>query len=203
MVLSIALKHKYWGFVKAISPQQCQDIIKVASTKIKQQGTIAGVDQLTTVKLGRKSKIAWISEPWIYDLINPFIHTANRKAGWNFQWDWNELSQFTIYKKGQYYGWHADQFTSPLKSKSKNIDGKTRKLSLTLQLTDKTKYEGGDFQFQWLKQDENFLHTETVKDAKDLGTIIVFPSFLWHRVLPITTGKRESLVNWSVGHPFK
>ena len=194
------LKYNYYYFKKAVPLKTCQKILKAGRKKITRQGYLYGGKMNKTA---RNCKVAWIEEQWIYDILNPFIHTANKNAGWNFQWDWNETSQFTIYKKGQYYGWHADQFTSPLKSKSKNIDGKTRKLSLTLQLTDKTKYEGGDFQFQWLKQDENFLHTETVKDAKDLGTIIVFPSFLWHRVLPITTGKRESLVNWSVGHPFK
>jgi len=194
------LEHNYYYFKKIIPSKTCQKILKAGRKKITRQGYLYGGKMNKTA---RNCKVAWIEEQWIYDILNPFIHTANKNAGWNFQWDWNETSQFTIYKKGQYYGWHADQFTSPLKSKSKNIDGKTRKLSLTLQLTDKTKYEGGDFQFQWLKQDENFLHTETVKDAKDLGTIIVFPSFLWHRVLPVTKGKRESLVNWSVGRAFK
>tara|TARA_R110002020_G_scaffold267366_1_gene482488 strand:+ start:81 stop:671 length:591 start_codon:yes stop_codon:yes gene_type:complete len=194
------LKHNYYYFKKAVPPKTCQKILKAGRKKLTRQGSLYG-EKMN--KKARDCKIAWIEEPWIYDILNPFIHTANRKAGWNFQWDWNEPSQFTIYKKGQYYGWHADQFISPLKHQSKNIDGKTRKLSLTLQLTEKTKYEGGDFQFQWLKQHENFLRTETVKDAKELGTIIIFPSFIWHRVQPITKGKRESLVNWSIGHPFR
>ena len=46
---------------------------------------MAAGDQLTTGKIGRKSKIAWINDKWIYDIINPFIHTANKNAGWNFQ----------------------------------------------------------------------------------------------------------------------
>ena len=202
MVLSIALKHKYWGFVKAISPQQCQDIIKVASTKIQQPGTIAGVDQLNIVKLGRKSKIAWIGEQWIYNLLNPFIHTANRNAGWNFQWDWNETSQFTIYGKGDYYGWHIDQSVIPKKDKNKNFNGKIRKLSLTLQLTDSSQYEGGNFQFRWLGKDAK-IKTETVKKVRDLGTLIIFPSFMFHRITPITKGRRQSLVNWSLGKLFE
>jgi PKHD-type hydroxylase len=200
--LSVRLKNKYWGFVKAISPQQCQDIIKAASTKIQQQGTITGADQLTTAKLGfRKSKIAWINEQWIYNLLNPFIHRANRNAGWNFQWDWNETSQFTIYGKGGYYEWHIDQ-TDPIKDKNKNINGKIRKLSLTLQLTDSSQYEGGNLQFRWLGKGAK-IKTETVKKVKDLGTIIIFPSFMFHRVTPITKGIRQSLVNWSLGKLFE
>ena len=42
----------------------------------------------------------------------------------------------------------------------------------------------------------------TIDDAKDMGTVIIFPSFIHHQVLPITKGKRESLVNWSVGKNF-
>ena len=90
-----------------------------------------------------------------------------------------------------------------MKHHSKNINGKTRKLSLTLQLTDKTKYEGGDFQFKWIQDNKkDLLNIITVDDAKDMGTIIIFPSFIHHQVMPITRGKRESLVNWSVGKEF-
>ena len=84
-------------------------------------------------KVKRDCKVAWINDKWIYDIINPFIHKANKEAGWNFQWDWNESSQFTIYEKGEYYGWHADQHPKSHKHQSKNINGKIRKLSLTLQ----------------------------------------------------------------------
>ena len=193
------LKHNYYYFKKALSSKICQKILKAGRKKIIEEATtFKGMN-----KVKRNCKIAWIEDAWIYDILNPFIHTANRKAGWNFQWDWNEPSQFTIYDKGQYYGWHADQFISPLKHKSKNIDGKTRKLSLTLQLTDKTKYKGGDFQFKWIQDKKDLVDVITVDDAKELGTIIIFPSFIWHRVQPITKGKRESLVNWSIGYPFK
>lgn len=44
---------------------------------------------------------------------------------------------------------------------------------------------------------------EKVDDAKELGTIIIFPSFVYHQVTPITKGTRKSLVNWSLGFPFK
>jgi len=194
------LKYNYYYFKKAIPIQICKKILQAGRKKIIQAATIEE-NKLSHI---RKSKVAWINDKWIYNIINPFIHTANKKAGWNFQWDWNESSQFTIYEKGHYYGWHTDQSTAPLKSKSKNFEGKIRKLSLTLQLTDKTKYEGGDFKFQWMIDNgkKDLLNIATIDDAKDIGTIIIFPSFVWHQVLPITKGKRESLVNWSVGKPF-
>jgi len=193
------LKHNYYYFKKAISLESCKQILKVGRKKIiEQASTFKGVN------LGaRNCHISWLNDKWIYDIINPFIHRANKEAGWNFHWDWNEDSQFTVYEKGQHYGWHADQPTAPEKHPNKNIDRKTRKLSLTLQLTDKTGYEGGDFQFKWIHDNKKgLLNTVTIDDAKEIGTIIIFPSFIWHQVLPITKGKRESLVNWSVGNAF-
>ena len=193
------LEHNYYYFKKAIPIATCKKILKEGRKKI--------VEEAVTVEKAashrRNCKVAWINDKWIYDIINPFINNANKQAGWNFQWDWNESSQFTIYEKGEYYGWHTDQIAGPFRHKNKNIDGKHRKLSLTLQLTDKTDYEGGDFQFAWIQDDKkDLLNIITVDDAKDIGTVIVFPSFIYHQVLPITKGTRESLVNWSIGKSF-
>ena len=192
------LKHNYFYFKQAVPLKTCNKILKSCRKKIiKEASVLKGIDKTT-----RNCKVAWINDQWIYDILNPFIHTANKKAGWNFHWDWNEDSQFTIYEKGHYYGWHIDQ-AHVLKTANKNLNGKSRKLSLTLQLTDKTKYEGGDFQFMWIQNDKkDLLKVITVDDAKEIGTVIIFPSFIHHRVLPITKGKRESLVNWSVGKEF-
>ena len=194
------LKHNYFYFKKAVPIQTCKKILKAARKKTIEQAIL---NKGILNKTKRNCKVAWLNDKWIYDIINPFIHAANKNAGWNFQWDWNETCQFTIYGKGQYYGWHSDQANDIMKHKNKNFNGKTRKLSLTLQLTDKTKYEGGDFQFQWLDESKkNFINKVTVDDAKDIGSIIIFPSFICHQILPITKGKRESLVNWSVGKQF-
>ena len=46
-------------------------------------------------------------------------------------------------------------------------------------------------------------HLRQAKEILSKGSIIVFPSFLWHRVKPVTKGIRYSLVMWNVGGPFK
>jgi len=193
------LKNYYYYFINAIPLPLCKKILQACHKKITTRATTGnkGVD----IKK-RDCRVAWIEEPWIYAILNPFIQEANKEAGWNFQWDWNETCQFTIYKKDQYYGWHADQTSTPYTNvASKNINGKTRKLSLTLQLTDEKNYTGGDFQFKWMDAIKG-IDTKTVKDLRGIGTIVVFPSFVYHRILPITKGKRESLVNWSLGKNF-
>ena len=194
------LKYNYWYFKKAVPIKTCEKILKAGRKKIKGK---AGVGPGAKINpLVRDCKTAWIDEKWIYNIINPFIHIANKNAGWNFEWDWNEKLQFTIYQKGEHYSWHSDQNSNLYKEKNKHFNGKIRKLSLTLQLTDKKKYEGGDFQFKWIKDKKDLVEVVTVDDAKDIGTIIVFPSFIYHQVSPVTKGKRESLVNWSIGKPF-
>ena len=71
------------------------------------------------------------------------------------------------------------------------IDEKTRKLSMTIVLN--KNYEGGEFEF--------FSETDLIKEKT--GTVIVFPSYMVHRVNPITKGTRYSLVVWFVGEPFQ
>ena len=46
-------------------------------------------------------------------------------------------------------------------------------------------------------------HRIQCKEILPKGSIIVFPSFLWHRVKPVTKGVRYSLVVWNLGYPFK
>ena len=125
---------------------------------------------------------------------------ANRMAGWNFQWDYSETVQFTKYKLNQYYDWHMDTF-KPTK------DNRQRKISMTCQLSDASDYEGGELQFD--KRDYNPNLRDESKNVINVdeilakGSVVVFPSFLWHRVKPVTKGTRYSLVMWNLGDAFR
>ena len=85
-----------------------------------------------------------------------------------------------------------------------NTHGKTRKLSVTVSLSDPDDYKGGNFEFCTQGQVNC---TKTVvsrcKEIKPQGSIVVFPSFLNHRVTPVTKGTRYSLVLWYLGKPWK
>ena len=60
----------------------------------------------------RDSDISWLNDKWLYDIFHPYVHHANREAGWNWKWDFSESFQFTVYhgrkENGGFYGWHAD-----------------------------------------------------------------------------------------------
>ena len=208
------LKHHYWFFQKAIPKKTCDEIIKYGLTKKKNLAVTGGTvleklkgakkkKAILNLKTKRDSNVVWIEEKWLYDLIQPYVHIANKNAGWNFEWDRSEAVQFTIYKKNQYYGWHCDSWTDPYKNVHKNFDGKIRKLSVSVSLNDSSKYTGGELEFDLKNRDPGINTITECKEIKEGGSVVVFPSFLWHRVKPITKGTRYSLVMWNLGKLFK
>ena len=100
--------------------------------------------------------------------------------------------QYTIYNEGDFYNWHTDHHLKPYKNNT------VRKLSFTLCLNDE--YEGGDFEICDPHPEPDLSTTTTFKFKK--GTMIVFPSHIWHRVKPVTKGIRKSLVGWVVGNQW-
>ena len=207
------LENYYWAFESAIPPRLCDHIIEhglsksevMARTGAFSDNKKLSKDDIKDLKRKRDSNITWLDDPWIYRELHPYIDRANKNAGWNFQWDFSEQCQFTKYKLNQYYDWHCDSWNKPYE-KGNNI-GKIRKLSMTLQLTDGSEYEGGELEFDFRhyeppRRDES-VHLRQAKEILPKGSMIVFPSFVWHRVKPVTKGVRYSLVMWNLGYPFK
>jgi hypothetical protein len=97
----------------------------------------------------------------------------------------------------------------PYERKDKMIQTmvRIRKLSMTCQLTDGSEYTGGELEFDFRNYDPHMRdeakHLRRAKEILPKGSIIVFPSFVWHRVKPVTSGTRYSLVVWHLGRPFK
>ena len=202
----------FWYFKKAIPDHICDDIIKYG-LQIKEEMAVTGGygdqklnrKQVKDLKKKRDSNIVWLSESWIYKELHPCIRQANTNAGWNFQWDYSEACQFTKYNKGQYYDWHCDGWGGSYnKPNDPQSHGKIRKLSVTLSLSDNKDYKGGELEFDMRNKDpDKKRNTMICKQIRPKGSMVVFPSFVWHRVRPITKGSRYSLVIWNLGWPFK
>ena len=192
-------KTPYWYFKNVVDDFYINSLHELGKKKKTLKGKIDGT---VLNKERRESDVKFVSEQWVYDAILPSIKTANQAAGWNFDFNWCEAAQYTIYKKGQHYGWHTDMADDPYEMENSNFKGKVRKLSCTLLLNDATEFKGGDceFDFRNSRDKENVVRA---KELKNKGDLIVFPSHLWHRVKPITSGKRFSLVAWFIGPPFK
>ena len=176
----------YYYFVNAFTPEEIITIREIGDAAPKQTATVVGDDGSESASEYRKSEIAWLGENpetyWIYEKIADYAKTANKEM-WNFDiWDYYDGLQYTTYfDDGGHYDWHAD--LGPGIS--------NRKLSVVLQLSDPSEYEGGDLQ---MNPGGNILTVE-----KGVGTICFFPSFLLHRVIPVTSGVRKSLVTWLCG----
>jgi PKHD-type hydroxylase len=138
----------------------------------------------------RRSQVSWLSNTpetrWVFEKLG-FI--ASRLNANHFEFDltgFGELLQLTHYDQSEngMYGWHQDYNAAV-----------SRKLSLVLQLSDPSEYEGGNLQ---LKTESE---PQTVK--KQRGLVVAFPSYVLHQVTPVTQGNRQSLVAWVSGPQFK
>ena len=204
------LTNYYWYFQSAVPARICDEIVKYGKSISDQMAVTGGLgdkklnqSQVKDLKKKRDSNIVWMNDRWVYKEIQPYVHQANASAGWNFNWDFSESCQFTKYKKGQYYDWHCDSWDKPYMEEGPT-KGKIRKLSVTVTLTDPKEYKGGELEFDLRNEDpDRKPNLRTCTEILPKGSLVVFPSFVWHRVKPVTKGERNSLVIWNLGYPFK
>jgi PKHD-type hydroxylase len=149
----------------------------------------------------RENNVVWINDFWIFNLVGVLIKYANSRK-WNFTSTKFEDAQFTEYFPGGHYNWHRDCATFGPNDINSGLE---RKLSCVVQLSKPEDYEGGEFSFNLRGLDSRSSDTvlKPPKTFREQGSVIVFPSFLWHKVEPITKGKRYSMVMWTLGEQFK
>ena len=178
-------------FAKSAFPDAfCDDVIKLASH-------LPELDAMTSDgavnKSRRRSKARWIlpsaDSQFIFSALDQTFRDINRDC-FGFDIDFIPEIQFTEYD-ASYEGnfdWHIDNITSDRCY--------SRKLSMTIQLSPSTSYEGGNLLFLGEAQ-------IPVEEIRPRGTVVVFPSFLEHCVTPVTQGTRLSLVAWIEGPNFR
>lgn len=138
----------------------------------------------------RRSRIMFINgmkeNDWIYDkLATACIQINTNRFKFDITGFQTEL-QLATYGPEDFFEWHMDYGAG---------DVSNRKLSITVQLSDPEEYEGGDLQFM--------INHKAVSAPKAKGTAIIFPSYAIHRVLPVTSGERKSIVGWIAGQPYR
>lgn len=153
----------------------------------------------TIDKETRETRITWLNDTWIYDWILPYVYEENEKCNWNFSLDYPEEIQFTKYKENHFYNWHQDHI-----HKSESSMNDQRKISVVIPLSNSDEYEGGDLEFcdplaSPMKK-ENIIKNDLFRQK---GNIILFPSFVYHRVTKVTKGQRLSMVIWIRGEKWK
>jgi PKHD-type hydroxylase len=175
----------YYYFADGFTSEECDKIIALAELLPKQKATTVGHDE-EMVSDYRKSEISWIPQTeeyaWLYNKITELAQVANSSM-WNYDiWGYDDDLQFTrYYDDGGHYDWHAD--LGPGIS--------NRKLSCVIQLSDPEDYEGGDLQLN--------PGGGSTTVPKKRGQVTFFSSFVLHRVTPVVSGTRMSLVTWLAG----
>lgn len=142
----------------------------------------------------RTCKTSWLypapTTSWIFEKLTAGFELLNNKF-YNYDLTQFEPLQFTSYAsdRAEFYGRHTDCVFG------RNDMTASRKLSVTLQLSDPADYAGGDL----------LLHVGPAGDVmpKQKGMMILFPSYMLHEVTPVTAGTRYSLVTWAHGPLFR
>lgn len=179
------------AWADAFSPEEMDRIEAHGDRLTQEKATIFGAPEEAAFDKVRITRTAWIAPgpdtKWIYDRMQGVVRALNDRT---YQFDlrgFSENFQYTIYHgtEGGHYDWHVDQGALHVQ----------RKLSLSLQLSDSSQYEGCDLQF--------YAGNKIETAPRERGTVIAFPSYVLHRVTPVVSGTRKSLVAWVTGPKFK
>ena len=162
------LSHEECNFIL----NKCKEELILSDAKVYNDNS-----NILQTKKTRKSSIGWISD---LGFLNERLITKLRET---FNINGMEVTglgdfQFTEYKEGEYFNWHTDSTTTTYRE---------RFTSIVIQLNDT--YEGGVLEIKNIKD-------ELVPIENKIGTLYIFNSRLYHRVTPVVSGVRYSLVNW-------
>ena len=192
----------FYIFPRVVHPDVCEQIVKDCKENILNQASILNYDKSSRDDPSiRKTSIYFITDKnnKINELAWHFLREAN-KIHFNYDLTFFQAIQFGEYSEGCHYGWHRD-------TGGMYQENETRKLSLTLVLSDPDTFEGGELQFyngdRPMEEMGGVTGEQVTNDIKSQGTVVVFDSRDFHRVTPVTKGVRHSIVCWTVGPNFK
>lgn len=181
--------HAFTTWVDAMSSDEIEAVVRLAEEREKKSAALGGA---ILNKEYRSSSVSWIGysqeTEWVFDRIAHIVSNINSQFyGFDLHGMCEDI-QFTEYYASEngHYDWHQD---------SGSNTASPRKLSIVIQLSDPADYDGGDLQILASK--------EPINVDKKLGFAAVFPSFMLHRVTPVTRGTRRSLVAWIAGPKFR
>jgi len=180
--------HPYATWTGGFTAEECSEIsnlgkaLKLKSAKLGDGSVYTNIRKTTLGTLPVSQETTWI-----YDRLT---HIINELNGAYFKFDllgFGEGLQYAQYDAPDgHVTYHMDNFNGCI----------VRKLSLSLQLSEAASYEGGDLEVYKSESEQEIF-------SREIGSIVVFPSYMTHRVTPVTKGRRESLVTWITGPQFR
>src|SRR5688572_2772034 len=154
-------------FPDVFTPAECAAILALGEGRFTYE-----TGQTHPIEDYRSALTHWIlrspESTFIEQRFDSVVSKVNRAYGFEITGfpDYFLLSRYQV---GDGFDWHMD---------AAGTETSTRKLSLSVQLTDPAEYEGGGLEFMPLGE---------IPFSRAQGTIIVFPSYLCNRVARVTS----------------
>lgn len=186
--MSKLVNYAYWKWDAVLSKEFCRSALEQIDWDTSKPAEIHEGNPIVDLKT-RRTDIVWqeTTQP-IGCICKCYMEMANQSAEWGYNMGALQNIQLSRYKSTDegHYDWHMDAAAPQ--------NGVQRKLSCVILLNDPSEFEGGILQFKGM-EDQNVLDQQ--------GSIIVFPSFIEHRVTPVTKGVRYTAVAWAEGPSFR
>lgn len=168
-----------------ISEKECEDLIALMPFEKLETAMVSEIGvKNTSIRSTKVCALEYLeSNQWIFQKLEAAITQLNNDV-YSFDIEGiSEAVQLMQYSLGDHYGYHMD---------SGNLQFSRRKLSFSVQLTNPNDYHGGELEF-----------FRNGSGTKNRGALILFPSYFYHRVTPVSRGTRRALVGWVDGPPYK
>lgn len=177
-------------FPNLLTPEQCDQAIEMFNCYEPTAGGVGMNGTTYEYSRLRQCEVTYVGNndhtKWVHDICEAAMVEANKV--WNFDIrDFSQPMRMMDYRAGDHFGsWHQD-----------HGPGKTcyRKLTIVVQLSDPDDYEGGMFEIAGGEVPEEY--------HQNRGAAIVFPTYYYHRVDPITSGRRRTIVHRAIGPHFR
>ena len=175
---------------KVFSPDECRSVVATALAGDCGQAALVGGVRASTL---RRAQTYWLSDmgdsAWVFNRMLKTLTEANRRH-FDFQIEeFAEQMQVARYCADQkdFFEWHTDVGNGPMAAR--------RKLTMVIQLSASESYVGGCL--------ESNSNGSVRTSSREIGTALLLPSFVLHRVSPVHDGDRFSLTLWSHGPAFR
>jgi PKHD-type hydroxylase len=170
-------------YERVFTPDQCARIRELGAAQRLWKGRSSSEDDAYRV-----CTTSWLEETsattFIFTRLRELARSVNALYGFDVT-GFGEPLHYICYEPGGRFDWHTDVGNGAMS---------TRKISISIQLSDPAGYAGGDIEFCPQGEVERF---------RGIGNAIAFPAYIAHRVAPVTSGNRHALVAWIHGTRFR
>lgn len=180
-------EHPHLDWITAaerLSVASCDELIAACREFAVAPATIVGQEKYAEHrKLEARKVTVTLRTAWVFDLLCGIAREASSRHFGLALSGITRPPQYAEYRPGcGHFGWHNDY--------SHGTPDAPRKLTIIIQLSEPEEYEGGRLQMFGIEVEDM---------PRERGTIIAFPSLVYHQVTPVTRGLRRALVAWIAG----